>query len=561
MVTRVIVVSNLYPPTVMGGAEVIACSEARALAARGLDVTVLAGTFTGEGREPGSIELDEMDGVAVYRVPLPPLDFNDNFYRPAVARYLTALISAHGAELVHFHNTMGLGANLIPAAKKAGVKVVVTLHDHWGFCFKGTAQRNDGVVCANSNECAACDPWVRPESGTPLPVRLRRDYVAWCLEQADLLISPSNYLGAAYRAAGISAPIERLSYGVDLAAVPATAKTRSERVRFACLAYIGEHKGIPVLLDAAERLAHDETVSGRWSLTIAGPGHLARKVEEDIAAGRFAGAVHYVGQLSRDGAIDLINESDVLILPSVWPENEPVTLLEAIASGTAQLASRIGGIPDLVEDGKSGLLFEPGNTSDLADKMRRYISDPALAARHGAWNRDRRTDFDEARTLDRLQQLYRQKVHPRESGAHVVICAGDPSPEELALLLHRFHAVERDRFQIRYIWHEWADRATWRQARLLWLWGGPPSLQCLTRALAQGLPVLAPESPLTEEIQRRSCAVIGYATYLEALASIAAVVDAPETQLSVGDRAPELVRLIAAIAPRDSFHLPTGAPL
>jgi hypothetical protein len=174
-----------------------------------------------------------------------------------------------------------------------------------------------------------------------------------------------------------------------------------------------------------------------------------------------------------------------------------------------------------------------------------------------AWNRDRRADFDEARTLDRLEQLYSNTPDSPASSVQVIICAGDPSPDELTLLLHRFDG----RFRVRFIWHEWADSAAWRQAKLLWLWGGPPPLSPLMRSLGQGLLVLAPAGALTDGIQHRSGAVIGYSTYLEALASITVVLEAPEALLSVGHRAPDLVRLIAAIAPRDSFHLPTGAPV
>lgn len=560
MVSRLIVVSNLYPPTVVGGAEIVAFSEASGLAKHGLDVAVLAGTFLGAGRDPGSIDVDEMDGVPVYRVHLPALDYNDNFYKPATQRYLRALIEAHQAECIHFHNVYGLGANLIPAAKELGLKVVVTLHDHWGFCFKGTLKRNDGRVCRNPQECALCDPWVRPENGAPLPIRLRRDYVAWCLEQADLLISPSEYLAGAYRAAGITAPIERLSYGVNLKEVPANAKSKSSVMRFVCLAYIGEHKGIPVLLDAAESLARDNTLSGRWSLTIAGPGHLATKLETDIAAGRFAGAVDYKGQLSRPDAIEIINSSDVLILPSVWPENEPVTLLEAIASGTAQLASRIGGILDLVEDGKSGLLFEPGDVNELTDKMRRYILNPALASEHGAWNRDRRAEFDEVRTLSRLQQLYCQESLPHSREQQVVICAGEGSAKEIALSLQRFHVIEEGRFNVRFIWHEWADAAVWCQARLLWVWGGATPYPVLSRALGRGLPILAPRGSFPQQLERVSTAVVGYETYLEGLAALAALIGSNLRDQAGTLPAPAVARLIATIAPRESFHLANGVP-
>lgn len=564
MVNRVLFVTNLYPPTVEGGAELIAYSEARGLAARGLDVAVLAGTSIAEGREPGSLDLDEMDGIPVYRVPLPSLDHSENFHRPPIARYLRALIGAHRPEVVHIHNVMRLGADLIPVAKQTGTKVVVTLHDHWGFCFKNTMLRNDGRICHNPQECAACEPWVSAKGERPLPIRLRRDYVAWCLEQADVLISPSEYLAGAYRTAGVATRIERLSYGVDLSIVAAAAKPPSQKVRFVCLAYIGEHKGIPVLLAAAERLAGDQSLSGRWSLTIAGPGPppvrpprpgLVEKLQEDIAGGRFAGAVEYLGQVPHERAVELMSNSDVVVLASIWPENEPVTLLEAIASGTAQLASRIGGVPGLVEEERSGLLFRPGDAADLADKMRRYISEPALAARHGAFNRDRRHEFDEARTLDRLQALYREGELP--SSTRTVICAGDCT-EQIALLIRRFHDIENGRFRLRFIWHEWADGAAWRQARLLWLWPGPPPFASLTRAVGLGLPVLTPTGSAAHQLEQQTSLVLGYATYLEAAAAIAALAGSFDLPSSY-QPAPDLVRLLASVADRESFHLPAGA--
>ena len=214
--------------------------------------------------------------------------------------------------------------------------------------------------------------------------------------------------------------------------------------------------------------------------------------------------------------------------------------------------------PPLVEDGKSGYLFEPGNADDLAAKMWRYISNPALAVRHGAWNRNRRHDFDEVRTLDRLQQLYSEDVPPASPATDVVICAGD-CPNEIALLLQRFHAIEKGRFQVRFIWHEWADAAVWRQARLLWLWSGRPPLPSLTRALGKGLPVLAPAGSIAQQFAHQSPIVIGYGSYLEALAAIAGIMDAPRGYWSRDQRAPDLARFMASIAPRDSFHLPTGA--
>ena len=74
----------------------------------------------------------------------------------------------------------------------------------------------------------------------------------------------------------------------------------------------------------------------------------------------------------------VFSEIDVLVLPSIWNENCPWTILEAFSTKTPVIASRIGGIPELVKDKENGLLFEPGDSSELYDKMRIFINNSNL---------------------------------------------------------------------------------------------------------------------------------------------------------------------------------------
>ena len=68
--------------------------------------------------------------------------------------------------------------------------------------------------------------------------------------------------------------------------------------------------------------------------------------------------------------------TDVFVLPSIWPENQPVTITEAMAAHIPVIASDCGGIPELIENGKTGFLFAPGNAMDLAAKMDELIHHP-----------------------------------------------------------------------------------------------------------------------------------------------------------------------------------------
>ncbi len=557
---RILIVSNLFPPHVVGGAEIVAHRQARALLRRGHAVAVLAGGMP-NGATPGSLTVEDDDGILVYRVVHRSFEPSDNFRWAEAERRLTAIMATWKPDIVHAHNVAGLGMSLIPAAKRTGARVIVTLHDHWGFCFKNTLLRNDDRVCDDPEQCAVCRPRITLPDAVELPIRLRRDYVAWCLDRADLLLSPSRYMADAYARSGVVfRPVAPLSNGIDLSGVPLREREPQDVLRFACFGYLGPHKGIPVLLDAAERLAADAALAGRWSLTIAGHGHLAEQLESDIAKGRFRGAVRYLGRLPRADALDVLAGSDVVVLPSIWPENEPVTLLEAIAAGKAQIATRIGGHADLVDDGQSGLLVPPGSAEDLAGAMARLVREPDQVRRFGAFNRARRHLFDEETTLDRLEQVYASGSGSSLTGDEiVVICAGRIVPDRLHLLLHRFHLVEDKRPRIRFIWHEWACELVWRNAKLVWFWSDDkdPAPDIATRALRAGIPLLVPDISILADLVAGHGVLATYRSLIEAAGLIAAMAEEPDSGARAREAGPASARLLNALQPSASFNLTT----
>jgi|SRR5271165_2731894 len=559
--SRVLLVSNFFPPRTVGGAEIVAFRQARALTARGHHVTVLAGDLPTEDAPAGTLNFEHYEGLPVYRLALRSLDPDQNFYWPAAARRMSAIIAANQIETVHFHNVMGLGANLIPVAKESGATCIVTLHDHWGFCFRQTRLRPDGSVCNQFDECARCMPAIQPPGGTALPMRLRRDYVAWCLRYADYIVTPSTYLASAYSQAAFAPDrILVVSNGIDLVSLPNQPKRPSpdRAVRFLCSAYLGEHKGILVLLEAIKRLAQDTSISSPWQVTIAGEGHLRPVIENALNSDGLSLHLRFVGRVPRGELLALMSKTDVAVLASIWPENEPVTMLEAIASGTAQIATRIGGNLELVEDMQSGFLVAPGDPEDLAEAMRRYILDPDLASRHGDYNRERRGKFDETNAISRLEEILagRQRpVVPRSARQPVIICGtGWPALEVGALTSHA-HQYLGDGPTPRFIWREWADAAVWNDAVLLWLWDRHPEEWLVNAALRRGVPVLAPANAWAEGLARHYGGVILYRTYLEALAAMRAVLSIPSLRTEFAGRSRAASASATVMAPVAAFTL------
>ena len=560
---RILIVSNLYPPHVVGGAEIVAQRQAQALRQRGHSVAVFAGCNSSPDIPEESLDVEVVEGIRVYRTPMHSLDTADNFHIPTTATRLSSVLLAESPDIVHFHNVIGLGASLIPLASGMGYRTVVTLHDYWGFCYRSTAMRSDGSECHSPQECAsACQPAIKLTGNAMyVPMRLRRDYVAWCLESADLLICPSETLYRAYRRADIGSPHKLVvqSNGIDLEAVRVRKARAPERVRFTCVAYLGEHKGIPDLLAAARRLAANRTTAGKWTLTLVGEGHLQGQVEEAIKSGPLARVVRYLGRIPRERVFKVMDETDVVVLPSRWPENEPVTLLEAIAAGRAQIATDLGGMRDLVDPGQSGELAAPGNPASLAKVMASYVLDPGKSVRHGAYNLRRRNRFSETAVIAALEEHYRQVLaKPREPPtAALVLCGGDWPVVQTAATCHSLHKLQHPQQKLRLVWHQWLDNHAKKQAKLYWHWSASPQPVVIRDMLRMGIPVLGPGyGPYISAVSRLFGAAFTYETYLDAAIALCVLPFDAEALAHLRRHAGMAADFLAQKAGPESFHLP-----
>lgn len=564
---HILMVSNLYPPHAEGGAEVVAHRHAGLLRGRGHSVTVFAGRRPSAQIAEGSLEIDWVDGIKVYRMPLGGMGPSDNFHVPIAAERLSSVLMVEKPDIVHFHNLAGLGSSLIPLAGNLGYRTVVTLHDRWGYCYRNTSLRPDGSECNAPHECgSACMSMIKPTNlQITLPMRIRRDYVAWCLESADLLVAPSESLRTAYRDAlvGVRNQFIVQSNGIDLKRVRRRKPKVSGRVRFTCVAYLGEHKGIPELLEAATTLARDPVLTGKWSLTLIGDGHLRESVQSAIRSAPLTGAVHYLGRVARERVLDILQETDVVVLPSRWPENEPVSLLEAIASGCAQIATDVGGVSALVEKGEGGELIPRNDPRALAAAMVSYIQDRGKAARHGRHNLRRRTSFCESMAIENLEGWYRQilsETYPSVQSTVVLCGAREPNPlvADVCNSLHKVGLPQRD---VRLLWYGWVNERTRHQAKLYWNWNFHCDATIVRQVLRAGVPVLVPRNmrPVMGLSQMFGMA-FAYDTYLEAAVILGTLPFDAETLSRLRENTTPAAHFLAQTGSAQSFWLSLPSP-
>ena len=209
---------------------------------------------------------------------------------------------------------------------------------------------NDGESCDPRSRCMGCKihgAWYRTHA-----------------DAIDVFCSPSDYLLRAHAAAGVVLKCSaHVRNGVARrTSLPGGGRPSEDRpIRYLYMGQLAAHKGIDSLIGAI-RLASGSA----FTIDIAGRGDGEARLEALAGA---EGRVRFHGFVDGERKDRLLSSSDVLIFPSIWVENAPMSIAEAFCHGLPVIGSRIGAIPEFVEHGTNGLLFEAGNATSLATCM------------------------------------------------------------------------------------------------------------------------------------------------------------------------------------------------
>jgi glycosyltransferase involved in cell wall biosynthesis len=222
-------------------------------------------------------------------------------------------------------------------------------------------------------------------------LRWMRWLVRWALRTSDQVVAISSYTAREVnRVADV--PVKVIPYTVGLAdAEQVTSQPRIHRDGAFKILFVGrlvERKGVAGLVDAVGRLA----ASVRARLEIVGDGPERPRLEAQVREAALGDRVALRGRVSAAELRRAYAEADVLVLPSVLDsrndtEGLGVVLLEAMSYGVPVVGSRVGGIPDIIVDGATGLLVPPGDPAALAAALRHLAADPDLRAQLGSAGR------------------------------------------------------------------------------------------------------------------------------------------------------------------------------
>jgi len=182
-----------------------------------------------------------------------------------------------------------------------------------------------------------------------------------------------------------------------------------------CVGRLSPEKGQAGLLRVFAALLRDHP---SLRLRLVGDGPDRSNLESLACELGIDGALTFVGRLSEEETLNEIARSDLLVLPS-FMEGLPIVLMEAMAIGVPVVASGVAGIPELVEDGVTGLLFEPSNWSDFRAQIERLMSDEELRTKVTKAGREKvSAEFNTRRSAAELSRLFRETNRPAELTGH-----------------------------------------------------------------------------------------------------------------------------------------------
>jgi glycogen(starch) synthase len=370
---KVLFWSEQYLPAI-GGVEVWGAGLMRTLASRGYSFAVV--TCKPDRSLPDE---ETIDGVEVYRFPFhPPIVERDLLGMRRLCGEISALKKRLDPDLIHMNTTLPSIFYHVHTTRGDDRPTVVTMHSPPLF-LDGTPQLFTQLVRAATVVTAVSDA-------------TRRQLIRAVPGIDDWTETVYN---------GLDAP--------DLQPAPLP----FDPVHIVCAGRIVEDKGFDVALKAF-RLFLDRHPNAR--MTIAGDGPKRRDLEILAADLGISDSVTFAGWIDRVDIPAMMNTSTMVLMPSRWEEPFGLVALQAAQVGRPVVATQVGGLPEVVIDGETGILVESEDPERMCSSMTDLAGNPELAARLGARARLRAlTEFTMVRCADRYDEVYRRAVETTRS--------------------------------------------------------------------------------------------------------------------------------------------------
>lgn len=389
---KILYVLHQYFPRHVGGTEVYARGLVRRARRAGHQVEIISYHESSSAVE-GDIVLHktEYEGCAVkelhYNLSVNSNPARNEYLNLGLGRTFGALVEEFKPDLVHIMHAMKLSASVLDECHKRKIAFVLTLCDFWFICPNITLLDWQGQLCSGPDSDGKCLPCVKKihgpaaqnwnEEEATKATKERKVLLQTLALKAERIFALSEFQKRVFVENGYPAQrIEVLTHGLELADLdsavsenPAPSKTENLRIGF--VGHLVPQKGVHILLEAICQLQatplechiygplrHDAYVRKLAALAIKHPG------------------VRLFGELSTEKLGAVIDGFDVMVLPALWYENQPLVVKAAMHKGVPVIASNLGSLPEMLQGNENCWLVEPGNVQELSSLIQELAANP-----------------------------------------------------------------------------------------------------------------------------------------------------------------------------------------
>jgi len=389
---KICLISNLYPPDVIGGAEITVKKTAEGLVDLGHHVSVITTSSNGYHEEmKNGVKIYRINPINVYKtyehedksLYLKPIWHGIDLWNINVYKTVKKILKIETPDIVHINNYKGLSLSVFSAAKHFDIPVVFTAHDSSLICPRANLLHGNGQICDN------------PGNMCKIYIKLNKMLIDG---KVDVLVAPSNFIIHKLKSFGFfqHTENEKVPLGIEI-----DGKVGEKGYNTINIAYMGglsKIKGVHVLIESFKQLKNDNI-----KLHICGKG---ADEEEFRSMASSDPRITFHGYLEQEDLMNFYKKVNISVLPSICYDNSPMMIYESLMNSIPVIGSKIGGIPELIEDGYNGFLFEAGNEQELNNIIESLIDNPEKLKKMEKNAYQTSLQYDILNHLKNLEEIY-----------------------------------------------------------------------------------------------------------------------------------------------------------
>jgi glycosyltransferase involved in cell wall biosynthesis len=388
MIKHILLIHNYYQSHAPSGEDIAFHEDERLLRSKGHKITL----FTRHNDEIN--QFSSLSKLAfTYKVSWSRQSYTE----------IEQLIKRNKPDIAHIHNTFPLiSPSIYYALHKYGIPIVQVIHNYRLFCASGIFYRKNKICeeCLEHGDIRAIiHGCYRNSRIQTLPIVFMHQVHRWLktwTKQVDMYIALTDFSRQKLILGGL--PEERIAIKPNFfSSIPEPSHKHENYAVF--LGRLTAEKGVRTLIKAWENLKD-------IPIKIIGDGVLKNEV---IFAAKNNPSIEFLGHIPNEQCLELLKHSMFMVMPSEWFEGFPMTIREALAYGKPVIASRMGAMAELINDGRTGLLFETGNSEDLISKVRWLVDHKDTAITMG---KSARLEFESKYTAEKnydiLMEIYKK---------------------------------------------------------------------------------------------------------------------------------------------------------